>query len=157
MMIVAHRGNLDGPTDKENHPDQLKTALAHGYHVECDVWWVDGKFVLGHDEPLYPTSAAFLGHNSVIAHAKSIEALSHLLAIENLGLRGHCFWHQNDDCVLTSRGFIWTLPNKPSTLRSIICHMEKPTGVEYNIAKAGGVCTDYPNEFRRIYLNSSRL
>jgi hypothetical protein len=36
---------------KENSPDYIWRAIQAGYNVEVDVWFVDGKFKLGHDEP----------------------------------------------------------------------------------------------------------
>ena len=54
MKLISHRGNLNGPNkEHENHPDYIWEALQAGYEVEIDVWWVDGKFKLGHDEPQY--------------------------------------------------------------------------------------------------------
>jgi hypothetical protein len=54
MILISHRGNLNGPNpERENHPDYIWEALRAGYEVEIDVWWVEGKFKLGHDEPQY--------------------------------------------------------------------------------------------------------
>ena len=53
MILISHRGNLDGPTPKEeNRIEYIENALGEGYQVEVDVWWWDG-FYLGHDEPEY--------------------------------------------------------------------------------------------------------
>jgi hypothetical protein len=52
MILISHRGNLNGPNpERENHPDYIWEALRAGFEVEIDVWWVEGKFKLGHDEP----------------------------------------------------------------------------------------------------------
>ena len=53
MKIIAHRGNLSGPTQTENHPDQIKKALDLGFDVEIDVWYKENKVFLGHDFPQY--------------------------------------------------------------------------------------------------------
>ena len=54
MKYIAHRGNLNGPNRLlENKPDYLNVALSLGYDVEVDVWFIDGKFFLGHDRPDY--------------------------------------------------------------------------------------------------------
>jgi hypothetical protein len=54
MILISHRGNISGPNpERENHPDYILEALQAGYEVEIDVWFVDGKFKLGHDGPQY--------------------------------------------------------------------------------------------------------
>lgn len=37
MRIIAHRGNLNGPTTKENHPDYLLQAIEAGFDAEADI------------------------------------------------------------------------------------------------------------------------
>ena len=53
MILIAHRGNIDGPSEMENHPDHIQKALDAGFHVEVDAWVIDGEIFLGHDEPQY--------------------------------------------------------------------------------------------------------
>ena len=54
MLKIAHRGNLYGPDpERENTIEVISEALALGYDVEIDIWLVDGKLYLGHDEPTY--------------------------------------------------------------------------------------------------------
>ena len=43
MEIVSHRGNLNGASDNENHPDQILKTL-NDFRVEVDVWFIDGKW-----------------------------------------------------------------------------------------------------------------
>jgi len=51
---ISHRGNIDGRIpNSENSPEYISLALSKGYEVEIDVWFVDGSFYLGHDEPYY--------------------------------------------------------------------------------------------------------
>ena len=59
MILISHRGNIDGvkPT-KENSPEYILEAISLGYDVEIDVWKVDGKWFLGHDEPEYAIQEA---------------------------------------------------------------------------------------------------
>jgi hypothetical protein len=50
MIIISHRGNLYGPDkENENKPDQIQKVLNLGYYVEIDVWFIDEKLYLGHD------------------------------------------------------------------------------------------------------------
>ena len=54
MKLISHRGNISGPNpERENHPEYIFEVLQAGYDVEIDVWFVDNKFMLGHDEPQY--------------------------------------------------------------------------------------------------------
>ena len=62
MEIVSHRGNLNGASDNENHPDQILKTL-NDFRVEVDVWFIDGKWFLGHDNPDYPIAIDFFHKN----------------------------------------------------------------------------------------------
>ena len=143
MIIISHRGNIDGPDVKyENHPDQIEKAFNAGYDVEIDVWLESGKFILGHDKPQYEVNWEYLTRPYLWCHAKNIDAL---VAMLNIG--AHCFWHQEDDVTLTSKGYIWTYPKKRLTKKSI-CVMPELSNyydVEFNLAT--GVCTDYPGKY----------
>jgi len=137
MIIISHRGNLDGPNEsKENHPDYIKKALLET-EVEVDVWYVNGKLVLGHDNPQYEINKDFLT-DRIWCHAKNVDALEYMLE-KNI----HCFWHQEDDCSLTSRGYIWTYPDKPLTPKSICVMPELYSNKIVNIHNYAGVCSDF--------------
>ena len=52
MLYISHRGNLNGINPKqENKPSYILNALERSFDVEVDIWFVKGKFYLGHDEP----------------------------------------------------------------------------------------------------------
>ena len=120
--------------DKENHPEYIKEALLQGYQVEVDVWYTDGQYFLGHDEPQYIVDESFLSNNNLWCHAKNKDALFEMRKSSNI----HFFWHQTDDYTLTSEGYVWTYPGKETTVGSIIvCGKEIPEG-EYS-----GFCSDY--------------
>ena len=54
--IISHRGNLVGPDEyNENMPSYLRKALDKGFQVECDIWFENGCWFLGHDEPDHGT------------------------------------------------------------------------------------------------------
>ena len=143
-IIIAHRGNLDGPnSDKENHPDYIKEALKQGFDVEIDLWSIDNKLYLGHDGPQYETNWDFI-QDHMWVHCKNIEAFKTIIG----GLSFiHCFFHDTDDCTLTSEHWIWTYPGKP-----ILCEWQvavMPERVpDWDISKAGGICTDYPGKYK---------
>ena len=141
MIYIAHRGNIRGPNpDQENHPDYLKTAIKEGYQVEVDVWFLDGVFILGHDHPQYEVHKSFFSNKNFWVHAKDIKTLHALMTHGNLV---HCFFHDKDDCTLTSRGWIWTYPGKQVFPNSVIVQK----GLEA-IPLCYGVCTDYPLSFQ---------
>tara|TARA_R110000824_G_scaffold63553_2_gene167046 strand:+ start:2498 stop:2869 length:372 start_codon:yes stop_codon:yes gene_type:complete len=122
MIKVAHRGNIQGRNIRlENDPAYINSAISMGYCAEVDVWYKDGNFYLGHDEPSYLVGESFLENGKLFCHAKNIEAL-HIM-LENPYI--HCFWHEGDLCTLTSQGFIWQYPEV------------------YFAGKLWGVCSDW--------------
>lgn len=107
-----------------------------GFDVEVDAWYQDGWF-LGHDKPIYPVGPLFLGTPGVWVHCKNYAALQH--GLED-GL--HCFYHTDEDYVLTSRGYIWSYPGQPGGERTICVLPElgqSPQGF-------AGICSDYMND-----------
>ena len=76
MILISHRGNINGKnSDRENSIEYIEEALDMGYNVEIDVWVIDNKFYLGHDNPLYEVDFLFLINNKLWCHAKNLEAL----------------------------------------------------------------------------------
>lgn len=136
MIKIAHRGNTKGPNrELENNPGYVLRAIDAGYEVEIDVWYIDDHFFLGHDNPDYIIESSFLLNKKLWCHAKNIQALEQLIK-----LGAHCFWHEEDDCTLTSKGFLWTYPGKELTEMSI-CVM--PGDNNYKFTNCYGVCSDY--------------
>ena len=139
MILIAHRGNTLGKSNRENHPDYVQVTLSQGYHVAIDVWYTFGKFSLGHDEPQYVVNKNFLKNPKVWCHAKTITTLHHLL---NLGAIS--FFYDRDDVTLTSNGYIWTYPGKTLTKKSICVLPEK----DFFPEKCAGICSDYISEYK---------
>ena len=134
MILISHRGNLNGiNTDRENSIDYIQEALDKGFDVEIDVWDILGSYFLGHDEPKQLVKKEFLKNEHLWCHAKNIEGLNSMLEDEI-----HCFWHQEDDVTLTSKGYMWTYPGKTLTTNSIAVLPEEE--IKDNIA---GICSDY--------------
>ena len=134
MILIAHKGNTFGKSNKENHPDYVQITLNQGYHVQVDVWYAFGKFSLGQDEPQYIINKNFLKNPKVWCRAKTITTLYYLL---NLGVIS--FFHDNDAVTLTSNGYMWTYPGKMLTKKSICVLPEKGHFPE----KCAGICSDY--------------
>ena len=136
MILISHRGNIDGayPTF-ENNPVYINKAVHCGFDVEIDVWCVDNRWYLGHDALQHEVTLSYLKNDKFWCHAKNIEALESMLK-DNI----HCFWHQEDDVTLTSKGYMWTYPGKKLTTNSIAV---LPELNNQNPKKALGICSDY--------------
>jgi hypothetical protein len=142
MFLISHRGNLVGPKiDYENTIPYIEEALNNSFLCEIDFWYVDGKLFLGHDTPDHAVSISFLEtyKSQLWIHCKNLLALDYL-TINHRDF--NFFWHQTDDFTLTSKGFIWTFPNKPTVQKSILVHLGKPHQ-DLNIAGISGVCSDF--------------
>ena len=138
MIFISHRGNINGKNILENDPNYIRDTIGKGFNVEADIWFKNGQLFLGHDYPQYPIDINFLKNDNLWCHAKNLQALQ-IMLIKNI----HCFWHQEDDYTLTSRGYIWTYPSKPICKKSIIvCKNLKETQYYANMDIAG-ICSNY--------------
>lgn len=140
MKLIAHRGLLKGPdTKKENHPDQIMEAVNLGFECEIDLRVENSILFLGHDEPQYQIDIDFLLDQPFWIHAKNLNALYWLS-----NTKFNYFWHQEDDFILTSHGFIWTFPGKPLTDRSV-CVMPELNDPTFDSLDLNclGICSDY--------------
>jgi hypothetical protein len=148
MIVIAHRGNRGGPNPtQENNPSYINDALNYGYDVEIDVWHDNGWW-LGHDTPQYKTSLKWILYRQtkLWIHCKNIDAMYRFADKQQKVGVGYLnyFWHQNDDCVLTSRGFIWTYPGKPLTKLSIAVLPETVAKYDdHDLDNCWGICSDY--------------
>jgi len=107
MIRVAHRGNTRGrKPSEENSPEYVQEALSKGFHVEVDVRLFNEEWYLGHDDPQYLVSEEFLENDKLVCHAKNVEAFHRMLKNKKI----HCFWHEQDFCTLTSKGWVWKYP-----------------------------------------------
>jgi len=139
MKHIAHRGNIHGPSKEENKPDYIRETLNSGYDVEVDVWYVNDGYFLGHDEPRYEVDEEFLLQDGLWLHSKNIDALG------KLHKKTNTFFHNIDDAVLTSLGYIWIFPNKQITHFSDKCVIVIQNNSEYNIDQIKNcyaVCSD---------------
>ena len=144
MILISHRGNLNQPVPSlENNPIYINNAIDLGFDVEVDLWYDSDTLYLGHDAPIYGINYSFLetNKNRLWVHCKNLNALRYLYN-SNINY----FWHQEDDFTLTSKGNIWTYPNKNITDKSVVVCKDKNTTIktaEDHIAY--GICSDYVN------------
>ena len=137
MPLISHRCNINGKNPHfENTEMYCQEAIDRGFDVEIDIWYTD-TWWSGHDKPQHVISPDFLIKEEVWCHAKNIEALNSLL-----DLGAHCFFHQNDNVTLTSKGYIWTYPTQPLTEKSICVLPELQASWPVK-KKCAGVCSDY--------------
>jgi hypothetical protein len=146
MILISHRGNLNGRVvEDENKPDYIFEAIKQGYNVEIDVWFEDGKFKLGHDEPQYDFPLALLEnwYHVLWLHCKNPEALSKLNEIDKIGVRLNYFFHDTDYAVLTSKGYLWSI--NPIDHGILVV----PETTEYKpIESTLGICSDYISRYK---------
>ena len=108
MILISHRGNLNGPDPKnENSHEYIDIAIENGFDVEVDVYFYKNNFYLGHDEPTYLSSLEYLENKKIWCHAKNMEAMEAFYKT-----KCHYFWHETDSLTLTSKGYYWTYPGK---------------------------------------------
>jgi hypothetical protein len=145
MIIIAHRANLYGPNSKEeNRISSILNCLNLGFDVEVDVWNINNKLFLGHDEPQEQIDIEFLMNNKLWCHAKNLESLQ-LMLDNNI----NCFWHENDKFTLTSKGIIWTYPNNKLTKKSV-CVMPEIQSIEIEqLKEIHGICTDFCFDYKK--------
>lgn len=148
MRIISHRGNLNGRIpSRENSPSYIDEAISHGYEVEVDVWYLDGRFYLGHDEPQYEISEEWLSSRpSLWCHAKNFDALNQMMTRSI-----HCFWHETDRITITSKGLIWCYPNTYNRNGITVDLNPEATKIPTDCM---GVCTDIPEEWKLLQTNS---
>ena len=142
LIKIAHRGNTNGPNPElENKPEYLLKAIQKGFYVEVDLWKINEQFLLGHDEGLFEIDIEFLLNikDKLFCHCKTIETLYYIL--ENHP-EIECFFHDKDDCVLTSKGHMWTFTGKKLTKRSICVMPERSNQIPLK-GYCYGVCSDW--------------
>jgi hypothetical protein len=144
LIRIAHRGNVNGPSEAENQPAYLLDAIAQGYEVEVDIWFVGGTLWLGHDYAQYQVDYTFLSKIADMAwfHCNNQEALAYF----NDSLTSlRYFWHEEDRYTLTSTGQVWVYPGETSPRNSIVVDLDLSNLDSYKDT-AYAVCTDYPRK-----------
>jgi len=145
MKLISHRGNLTGPEpEKENSQLYIQEALDKGFDVEIDVWLVNNKIYLGHDNPQYEINKTwlYLYKNNLWIHCKNIEAVNYFSS--KLKLFNY-FWHENDTLTLTSKNYIWVYPGKQPIKTSIAV---MPEIYNDDISQCLGICSDYIQNYK---------
>ena len=149
MNIISHRGNLNGSnSEKENTKHYIKKAMKAGFDVEIDVWFVNDKLYLGHDEPNEVVTTKFLYNTGkkydkkFWIHCKNKEAFEYFNNYETWNF----FWHENDKITMTSQGIPWCYPG---TFISTGITVVLGENEDLSKVKTLGICTDYPIKYSK--------
>lgn len=158
-ILISHRGNVNGPNFLlENTPDYIDAALKQHYLCEVDVWKINDKLYLSHDEPLAnkEIDEEYLIERArdLIIHCKNIESLQFFHSHE---IEFHYFWHQKDDYTLTSKGWIWAYPDKKVEMSGLTIAV-MPELNDTDVSNFTGICSDYIIDYDPIvkYLNRKK-
>lgn len=146
--FIAHRGNVCGPDpDDENKPAKVEAAILGGYEVEIDLWMINNKLYLGHDEPAYEVNDKWLLRHeaNLWIHCKNHEALTHIITNHSTA---NYFWHNVDNYSLTSNGFIWVYPGVEMPNKCGIAVMPEKAKA-WDVSRAVGFCSDYIGDIKR--------
>jgi|TARA_B110000908_G_scaffold132512_1_gene156022 hypothetical protein len=140
---ISHRGNINGKVENlENSPRYIDSAIELGYDCEIDVWYHQHEFWLGHDEPTYQVDLTWLTdrHLKLWIHCKDLVTVSQFRYLQlNMLVDLNYFFHNTDDCTLTSRGDVWVYPGK-QPLKGSIAVM--PEIHNEDISVCSGICSD---------------
>ncbi len=110
MLIISHRGNLNGPEGSGDcDRDRVLLALRLGFDVEIDVRCHQRECWVGHDEPLYRLSELVVPISARIwFHAKDLESFRQVVSHGRMA-----FAHAVDAFVpVVNTDAIWVHPNQ---------------------------------------------
>ena len=115
--------------------------------VEVDLWFVDGRFMLGHDEPQYEIDYKWLEDRSdrLWVHCKDIPSVEYFTENAIKCAEINWFWHENDTMTLTSFGYVWVYPGRQPILRSIAVMPEREWE---DISNCLGICSDVIKKYK---------
>lgn len=148
MIYISHRGNTNGRIEEaENKPTYIDDAIHLGYHVEIDVWFVDGNWWLGYDKPKYQISTEWLEErqDNLWIHCKNVDAMVELESGNKHYDGFNFFWHETDTLTLTSLSFIWAYPGKQPIKGSIAV---MPEIYNEDVSQCYGICSDVIEKYK---------
>lgn len=156
MKFISHRGNINGKTTVENHPDNIKYCIEQGYDVEVDVWRVDNQFALGHDAPVFQVPFSFLQQPQLWLHCKNLDALD---TLKDPYYNLNAFFIDKDDCTLTTKNYIWLSPSHKKVQPRSICVMPEDSRWDFDPARFvefSGICSDNIYYYKNYVTNLRR-
>jgi hypothetical protein len=146
MILISHRGNINGPNQlEENKPSYIDDTLFKGFEVEIDIWKINSKLFLGHDEPQYEIDEKWLEErkNFLWIHTKNIFSLVYLHNTDY-----NYFWHEKDTVTLTSKKYMWAYPGKQKISNSIAV---MPEIYNDDLSECVGICSDHIYDYGKKF------
>ena len=165
LKLIAHRGLLDGPClEKENNIKIILSNIKEYPNIinELDIWIDSEEIYIGHDYQKNKIKPKILFEHSknLILHIKGIKLTSEksLNIFNNVLSNCHFFTHQEDDFVITNKGWIWSHPRNGFVKNTICVLPEKIESIDSAIKKnkfksLQGICTDYPLKMLKLLEN----
>lgn len=150
MIYISHRGNINGRIEEaENKPEYIEDTIRLGFDVEIDVWFINGEWFLGHDEPQYQIDLEWIDKRSdrLWVHCKNIEAVEYFYENEDDCKEINWFWHEGDTLTLTSYGYVWAYPGKQPIKKSIAV---MPELNKDDVSHCVGICSDFINQYKEV-------
>ncbi len=159
VRIISHRGNLFRPEPEYENTVENIEDLDFYCPIEIDVWYIDGKYLLGHDRPNpnEEVSLEWLEDHDLYVHAKNKECFEVLSGNPEVRV----FSHDEEESTVVSDGTIWCHSKFPViSERNVLTYLGGVTSFlhefgEDTLDKIFGVCTDYPYSFLE-YLKSRK-
>lgn len=129
-----HISKYDGKSTRT----KLATALELGLNVEADVRLFKNELWLGHNQPDYLVPKYFKQYGDRIWwHAKDIPTICYLL---EKGV--NCFFHNTDECTITSRGILWIYPEKTLVNNCVAVIKGETSYTKEQLLQCHGICSD---------------
>ena len=142
-IIIAHLGNISGrQPEKENQLKYLQAALDAGYHICAEVVFQNGAFLLPSVVGLQYAPPAFFSKHRVWSRCHDADTLD---ALCNIG--AHAFIAAESAATLTSHQFIWTLPPRELSPRSIAVYPELTDPDWLDNYEPAGLCSNEPSSY----------
>ena len=143
MLLISHRGNLEGPNKNiENNPQHIESII-NSYDVEIDLRVENDSLFLGHDYAQYEISEEWISKHShrLWIHCKDVKSLTFCSKHRHLNY----FWHENDDYTMTSFKYIWAYPGKEIADHMTILVLPETRWSYDEIKQLSpiGICSDY--------------
>ena len=154
MRIIAHRGNLNGPSSSENTPKQVDSCIEFGFDCEVDIWSINNNIFLGHDKGSTQINLDWLieRREKLWCHCKNLGALKFFESLKEV--KFNYFWHENDKYTLNSQGTIWVYPGEivPSGAVSVLPEKWAKDSRISELNQSFGICTDYSTQYAEQFL-----
>ena len=153
MILFAHRGNITGKRPElENTESYITDAIRSSYKVEIDVWYVNNKLYLGHDDPIHRTSIDFLQEHTseLLIHCRNLTTLE-FFATHKYNSIFRYFYHTVEKCVLSSYGDIIMHSHANRCVANSIYMLPEILNIEDRyLINCSGICSDVISNYTHL-------